>query len=48
MEEEPDPAGYLVTDSGPLVFSVSAGEQNSGLGAGRPDDNPPLGLLIIG
>jgi hypothetical protein len=38
-EEEPDSSGYLVADCGTLVFSVCAGEQNSGLGArraGRP------------
>ena len=46
-EEEPDPAGYLVTDRGTLVFSVSASEQNPGVGTRRSDDNPPFGSPVI-
>lgn len=47
-EEEPDPAGYLVTDSGTLVFSVGARERNPGLGTRGPHDDLPLGSPVIG
>jgi hypothetical protein len=46
-QEEPDPAGVLVADGGRLFGSVGLGQQQSGRGAGRPDDDPPLGAPAV-
>ena len=47
-EEEPDAAGYLTTHRGALAFPIGAGDQDSRLGARRPDNNPPLGAPVVG
>ena len=47
LQEEPHPAGDLVSDRGGLVLAARAGEQDAGLAARRPDDDPPPWSAII-
>ena len=47
-EEEPDPAGDLAADSGRLVVTVGAGEQDAGRRARRPADDPALWTSVVG
>ena len=41
-KEQPDPAGELAPDEGRLLFTVGAGEYESGAAVGRSYHDPPL------
>lgn len=48
LEEEADTAGVLVAEGGVLALAVSLGEEEPGLGAGRPDDDPAFQSAVVG